>query len=189
VILGLGWCLASGQIGPESDWNHLSSAQKGKFIVGELDRCPSWLCAESYEVEYRAAIVRICRRLSSIDTTDLRKGVREYWQEYCTSKYHPESKFAESTWNAAKVYVLIRVLFDVPDSVPWEEAMSTGQFNPPNRGQGVDMLWPLKKTAQGDLILVGSANGPYSGPKYDGLKDFEYVAKHFPRGCSRNQCL
>jgi hypothetical protein len=172
---------AYAQAGTSSDWSRLSSQKKVKIIVSELDRCPSWLRAEPDEFEYRVAILMICKRLSVFDTGTLRKGVERYWNDYCTSEYHPESENAEGLWNAAKVRLLIRVLFDIPNSVPYNPRMSNGEFRPPNRGSGLDMLYPLEIGVDGELVLSGRALGLYGGPPYDGLKDFDFVAASFQR--------
>jgi hypothetical protein len=160
-----------------------------RFVVNELRRCPSWLDFSPGETQIRCGIVRICHGLEPLDTATLNEGVAEYWSEYCAiggQINDPEIL----TENAAKVFLLVRVVFDVPERYPVSADMSVGPFmataeNLANIGQ-ISLLWPLVKGPEGDLVIAGSNElGTYSGSPYDGVKDFAFMAKHFSRRPAR----
>jgi len=154
-------------------------------IVNELVQCPSWLLLDAQDLRGRAQIVQIYERLNRFDTTLLRKGIAEYWNRYCGRHALHLHPCVDSYVNQSKVFPLIRVLFLVPDRYPFDDEMSWGGFFPddyPEDGKGVLLSWPIENGPNGVPLLVGTqSTGGFVGPGYDGLRDFDFIAKHFPR--------
>ena len=93
---------------------------------------------------------------------------------------------------ASKIFVLLRLLFDVPEEYPRDEARFFGGWiilrvredgdwtmdDPPTREGTVNMLWPLGYE-DGRLVLKGTIFA-YRGFPYDGLWEYDYFASRFP---------
>lgn len=85
---------------------------------------------------------------------------------------------------SSKLYLLLRVLFDVPEAYPRDKAKFFGGWRGwlENRASPesdtANLLWPLGYHDQ-RLALVDSMTG-YFGLPYDGLGEYDYFASHFP---------
>ena len=163
------------------EWRTLTDVQAAEIVSSELSRCPCWDQFDADEVEIRAGIVKICSRLSIFSDTALKDGVRLYWEQFCVNSC--ETRYR----NAAKVYLLPRVIFDVPERVaatdiPDTELVALGQYVVKVEHHEINMLWPLEKSADGSPILKGweDAFAPSHAP-YNGISDFNFIISHFSR--------
>jgi hypothetical protein len=84
-----------------------------------------------------------------------------------------------------RLYLLLRVLFDLPQEYPAREAKSFAAYivlggpHPydPDK-ESVNLLWPLGYQ-DGKLVLTNQTVG-YIGPPYEGLDEYDYFAARFP---------
>jgi hypothetical protein len=91
---------------------------------------------------------------------------------------------ADRATDPNKLYLLMRVLFDVPEAIPSE---STGVFvfmrgeegmMLPRQGQPLNLLWPLGYE-RGQLVYKHAILG-HMGPPYAALAEYDYFAANFP---------
>lgn len=83
---------------------------------------------------------------------------------------------------ASKIFVLLRLLFDVPEDYPRDAARFFGSWRGSlaheDRSATVDLLWPLGYQDH-QLVLKGTYF-TYFGFPYDGLSEYDYFAVRFP---------
>ncbi|WP_334319249.1 hypothetical protein, partial [Termitidicoccus mucosus] len=79
----------------------------------------------------------------------------------------------------AKIFAFLRILFDIPvgyvDGVKY-----SGSWGNPVQGGKIDLLWPFRKDASGELDLIGVVER-YYGPPYDPLAEFDELVSIFQR--------
>ena len=162
-------------------WLDSDDTGKANFVSIELERCPCWERLWGDEVEIAAGIVKICEQFSAFDNKAIELGVRQYWEKYCGSSTE------DQVLNSAKVYLFLRVIFDVPETFPMKdmtrkEQSVLGEFWFQSLPGRVALLWPLKKDSTGKIVLSTSQSPSIGshGP-YEGLEDYKFLSKHFPR--------
>jgi len=164
------------------EWQTLSQDGREEAIIRELDRCPCWIGFNEDETEIRSGILRICENLEVFDTPTLKAAISRFWQTECDYKSN------DYQINRAKIYLLNRVLFEVPqrvptESLPFDEGIALGGYYRVVTPGWVDIGWPFGVDRYGALVFIGWANafsaGSHSG--YSGLKDFDYLQKNFKR--------
>ena len=140
-------------------------------ILYELRRCPTWILLRPDEIELRAGTTRIYYEIAKFDNATIREALIYF----CSSG----EKDLDSTRDQAKIFALLRVVFDVPagflSSLPhW------GSWGSPVVEGRVNLLWPFRHGDGGRLILEGMPVS-YFGPPYDALAEFDYFATRFMR--------
>lgn len=95
----------------------------------------------------------------------------------------------------AKLHLLLRLIFDVPQAQPTNEAaifgawMGEGSPYPNNETQYTNLLWPLSPGTSKLTIKAGHTS--YIGAPYNGLAEYDYFVSKFPLrseqelGCSQ----
>lgn len=95
----------------------------------------------------------------------------------------------------AKLHLLLRLIFDVPQAQPTGEAaifggwMGEGSPYPYHETQYTNLLWPLSTNMSKLVIKVGHTS--YIGAPYNGLAEYDYFVSKFPLrseqelGCSQ----
>jgi hypothetical protein len=81
----------------------------------------------------------------------------------------------------SKLFLLMRVLFDLPESAPVEERhQRKGWINwpLPDANGKVSLAWPIS-WAHGKPELVASYEGS-EGPPYPAVADYRYLKSHYP---------
>jgi hypothetical protein len=163
----------------------LSPQAQTDFVVNELRRCPSWILFGKDEKDSRNGILQICEGLNQLNTESLNQGIEKYWSLACTlgaENHDPE--LLKENW--AKIFLLIRVLFEVPTRVPYNSEMSLGPFYDReydrDSRRGYRLIWPLENGPDGTLLLTGVADsGVGFGPPYEGLRDLKFIETRFQR--------
>jgi len=109
-----------------------------------------------------------------------RRHVIAVYQDYI--EIRAQNDIGNSIPSAFKLYVLLRLLFDVPEDYPRNEARFFGGWMaslPRERNsETVDMLWPLGY--QNDQLIIKDSYSTYSGSVYNGLGEYDYFADRFP---------
>jgi len=83
-----------------------------------------------------------------------------------------------SILDEAKLYVLNRCLFDVPEGAS-RDIRSFSGWHACHDSNGYRVLWPLAKKPDGTLVLE-SMNSSYMGPSYQAVEEFDYFRQKFP---------
>ena len=177
-------CLAAKSLGaPIGASADQVTGANARTIVSELSQCPAWILVDGGDIKTRAEIVNVCQHLSRVDTQTLRAGVEMFCNKYCS--YESPPRDTSNMWcDEAKVFVLVRVAFDIAERYPYDSSMSLGQFFSPrsDNDKYIYLLWPLEKTKDGNLLLTGVfIPRTMAGDVYQGMKDFDFMAKHFKR--------
>lgn len=83
-----------------------------------------------------------------------------------------------------KLYLLLRVLFEVPENHSIDDAaifggwIGEGSPYPQSEQEGVNLLWPLGY--QDNRLVLKAKYVQYLGPPYNGLAEYKYFASRFP---------
>jgi hypothetical protein len=146
-------------------------------IVRRLRAAPAWSAMRDVSAQGQP-LLDACEEIAREETPTIRAAMAAY--------VSGESQVPGGTNIDAmsKVYVLNRVLFDVPGWRPLADARFFGGWvGVPQKEGRVDLLWPLSVTADGTLKLTGGPPG-YSGDAYDALGEFDHFASRFGRRAS-----
>lgn len=97
----------------------------------------------------------------------------------CLSKYEG---IPQPMPSASKMYLLLRIMFDVPEVHPSEDIKYFGSWDPysliPETELRTNLLWPVGYSELGDIELK-AAFGIGLDPYYDCLGEYQYFRKRF----------
>jgi hypothetical protein len=139
-----------------------------------LDTTPAWSDIGRDDTERRRDVIVRLLRLSDNDTSVLRDVVSGYVQRKTAS---PTGYDVAAM---SRLYVLNRVLFNVPSTVPLATPGFASFAGIPSADGVVNELWPLSQDRFGNLELTGQFAG-YFGESYLAVQEFDYFAATFGR--------
>lgn len=99
--------------------------------------------------------------------------------------YYYFTAFRGNSDAEAKLFLLMRVLFDVPKAQPQESAavfaawLGEGSPYPYEGSDTVNLLWPLEYRDE-QLALRSMNHIAYIGPPYNGLAEYNFFVSNFP---------
>lgn len=109
--------------------------------------------------------------LRTMDDEARRGEVERYSNEHC----RPRLSLSE----ASGLYVLLRVLFELPTRHPLEATRVFGGWVHPSIGHDpFDLSWPVQPTSGHHLVVAPFTS--YRGKGYDGIGEHDWFAEHFP---------
>ncbi len=135
-------------------------------------RLPDWSDAATPPEDY-AALGPLAAELVALDEHDRHAAVRSYSEACC----FPQFDLAR----ASGLYVLLRVVFDLPSDLPRDDAVVFGGWLHPSVGvetEWFDLAWPVY--ARGDDVLAVEASSGYFGQGYDAIGEYDWLAGAFP---------
>lgn len=137
-----------------------------------IQSIPSWL--GGYDKSKTADLIQIGAKLSVLTDHEIRDGIQEFSSVYSGAN--------DYLWQISKVYLLLRVLFDVPANIPINQAKVFGGWGHPSAGTGntFNLLWPLEMSMDSTLNVVGGFSGYYGAP-YDAVGEYDYFSEGFGR--------
>jgi hypothetical protein len=149
-------------------------------IVHTINDMPEW--GWNITEADKSRLLEYYREMCDVDPVVLRKAVELYCKSEC-GKQLDDTAQLKNKW---KVFLLIRVLFDVtavtkPNTVDY---YAWAFCVPKDKDGNVNLLWPLYKDSNGALGFVSSerlAGGAYFGEPYDPLREFESISRVFQR--------
>jgi len=168
--VGLGADRFSGRVTNSPPENASQSEKDIEAIISVLRNCPPFIDVYPTNVQTRRAIV------------DKLNTIRKFSLETikAAEKAVVKSGTGESFRVDCNIYVLHRLLFRVPRRAKGDAARTFGGFWVHSDGKGLHILWPLKETAEGGLVLTGYSEGlGYMGPGYDPIAEFDFFRKTF----------
>jgi hypothetical protein len=151
-----------------------------KSIVRSINDIPEWKL--NITEADKSLLLEYDRKMCGVDPVALKNAVSIFCKTQCGS----ELDYATQSKNKGKIFLLIRVLFDVPAITRWDTVeYFGGKFGTPiDRDGNINLLWPLYKDENGALGFVSEKHHAVSvlfGPPYDPLREFESIERVFPR--------
>ncbi|MGC4043614.1 MAG: hypothetical protein QM758_07390 [Armatimonas sp.] len=144
-------------------------------IVHIIERCPSWADAAFHIRRDDAKKKQILNNLLAISKypiTDIEKAIIEYIKKKDLPGGGNLSNYSVS--EMAKIFILNRYLFNVPETIPMKKHNNfLGFYGMPYNDQTIGLMWPLGFDKKGDLIILDAACF-YNGPRYMGIEEFRY---------------
>lgn len=151
--------------------------EPGWQVAEMLLNTPSWYVEDDSDA--KAFILRRCYALGRFRVDDLREGVALF------VKWVKQMPYLQQVEERAKVALLGRVLFEVPEFIAREESIS-GMYtcSVVEESGGVVRLWiaPLRMTVDKTLQIAGNQDLFLRKPTFGRVdEEFEYFAKRYPR--------
>jgi hypothetical protein len=135
-----------------------------------LGNVPSWTSVGNTQAGEK--LIGALNPLLSKKTEDLRIGI---------SKYIETLNDGNKLAGYSKIFVLNRLLFNVPDREDLNKANFLGGWGGvPFDDKYVNMMWPIGKNTKGRFILVGYFSS-YLGVEYAAIEEFDYLNKNYGR--------
>lgn len=153
--------------GTPADTNKLDYT--GKLI----QQIPSWL--DGYDSSKAKKLYDLARQISYLPYTDLRASLQTYYNVFARAE--------GSTEALSKVYLLLRVLYILPEAADVNTVKVFGGFINPDVEQSAtafNVSWPVKATGYGKITVSGKFEG-YIGAPYDAVAEADYFNSSFPR--------
>ena len=161
------------------------------YKMGQLPPWPNMISEDAVETYPLNEEKQIARLLLEQTEQDRRRMIAVY-QVYIEILSWKPGPGSESS-SASKLFVLLRLLFDVPEEYPRDEARFFGGWiilrvhedeiltmDAPTREDGnmmVNLLWPL--TYENEQLVLQGTIFAYRGFPYDGMGEYDYFASHF----------
>lgn len=143
-------------------------------LLEKLNKAPTWTNILKEQKELKKDLLTVLFEIAGYDTENIRNFLLEYIRNVSDV---PGGMNIDKMSN---VFVLNRLLFNVPSKVPANKAMFFGGWaGVPHDENFVDMLWPLSFLDQ-HLDLVGEFCG-YYGDVYDAIGEFDYFLREYGR--------
>lgn len=153
-----------------SESNAITGEAKTKDAVIEaILKAPQW-DYNAFEAGGGSELLKVLFRLGAFSDEDLRAIVAELMRL-------PGGSPTRNQW--FKVYVINRLVFDIPPEATWRDAKGApGGFGLP---PGIESAtWPVLFRAD-NKVAISSRSAGYSGPDYQGLKEYDYFASKYGR--------
>lgn len=143
-------------------------------LLEKLNKAPTWTNISTKQGELKKELLSVLFEIAGYDTENIRNFLLEYIRNVSDV---PGGMNIDKMSN---VFVLNRLLFNVPSKVLANKAMFFGGWaGVPHDENFVDMLWPLSFLDE-HLDLVGEFRG-YYGDVYDAIGEFDYFLKEYGR--------
>jgi hypothetical protein len=137
-------------------------------IISQIHSCPSWSDIERGGImKVESRLMDSLAKVSENDIAMIREAIRILFS-------NPQQDTA--MW--AKVFILNRYLFQVPEESPIDDKLFGGWAGVQVNNGKVNRLWPLSHEVEGRLRIVGEFEG-YFGNGYQGLDEFDYFQRTF----------
>ncbi len=153
----------------------------GGKIFQLLGEAKAWTHGDGYSDNDNVYMLNVARVLiqssqseDPIEQLDIKESLATY-----TDHYRGDLD------ELSKVYILLRFLYDVPNSTPIENAKVFGGWMKPSemiQGETFDMLWPVAnvQSKTGPMVpkVVDTFKG-YTGVGYDAMGEYDYFNENF----------
>ena len=143
----------------------------GGDFFEHVEPLPAWSNTH-YTDAHNSMLKEHAQQLQQLSTQEIMNGIEEYTRYY-KGRVAPLSK----------LYVMMRMLFDVPENTPMDQAKTFGGWVKPDEliaGEQTSLLWPL---AMGDdrIPAVEAKFKGYMGAPYDAEAEALYFMEQFGR--------
>jgi hypothetical protein len=139
------------------------------------DRLPPWskTIGPRYQPNY-TGLTSIALEFITLPPEKRRAEVQAYSNQYCFPRFDLEK--------ASGLYLLLRLVFDLPSQYPRQLVQVFGGWLHPSIGTEspyFDLSWPVKVEANTNVMTIERSQG-YSGKGYDAIGEYDYFVAHFP---------
>ena len=126
------------------------------------------------EARIGSAALAVHRPLLLKHTELWRAEVKAFSDQHCSPEMHLSK--------ASGLYLLLRVLFDLPMACPRERAKIFAAITHPSvadRRHPFDLSWPVAVGQDAKVLLIHRMRG-HMGRGYDAVGEYDYFVEHFP---------
>lgn len=140
-----------------------------------IDRLPAW--SKTIDPKYQQnypGLELLALEFLTLPPEARRAEVQAYSTQYCFPRFDLEK--------ASGLYLLLRIVFELPSQHPRSLAQVFGGWLHPSIGMEssfFDLSWPVKIETEADIVKIERFQG-YSGKGYDALGEYDYFVAHFP---------
>ena len=141
----------------------------------------NWTSTQDYEIDKRCQITSVYKTLAELPNEDIREGIIRLEKMY-TLRDKPDKLMDVRL----KLFAFNRMVFAIPhQDYAAVNLKYTWTIRPLSESRGTDLslhdpAWPIAQDADGKFYIFGSL-GDAQWTKYDPLKDFDELAKQYPR--------
>jgi hypothetical protein len=136
-----------------------------------LEGLPDWSEQDDNAVADYGLLSRAAVGLAQLGESDRRGEVEQYSSAYCL----PHLSISE----ASGLYVLLRLMFDLPHAYPLAATKVYGGWIHPSIGQDpFDLSWPVTVSPDLQVATIAPFAG-YRGKGYDALGEYDYLLNRF----------
>ncbi|MBI3586726.1 MAG: hypothetical protein HY088_06320 [Ignavibacteriales bacterium] len=160
---------------PETSGLNIPEEESGTMANNDslaqlIEAIPLW--TKGYSDTETKQLISSSKAIAKYSLDDIRRGVASFF------KTHKSDKKAID--NLSKVYLLLRVIFDVPQSIERKQAKVFGGWDHPSieeRAEVFNLLWPLE-LKDSKIQVKGTFSG-YHGIIYDAVGEFDFFKAKF----------
>jgi len=176
-------CVVQGNAEVDSSTVEAKKATKASNLTDPLDlliNLKPWCGEDAYEKEDIEILKTIGLDMMNYDLDTIRSAL----------KSAEDLRYNRDPVSSSKIFVLMRVLFEVPDSVEVSKidrriVSSSGFFRPQRYNKDNTLYWagwPLVWDNNGELVSVFACTGmKYSDVLYHFVDEFDAMRSQFPR--------
>ena len=146
---------------------------KTKSTISKMiNSSPAWTltCGD----EEGRALIQVAKSISEYSKPEIRDGIEEF-----ISVIQNRNDYVDQ---ASKVYLVLRAIYDLPESIPIEQVKSYGgwvRHSTTSESTDFDLQYPLRYNPENQsLTFIGQFDG-YLGAEYDALGEFDYFDSNF----------
>ena len=143
-------------------------------LIDAIASVPAWTEAY-YDEPDTQQLVNAAAACAEAPPEVLRSALEAY--------YLQKRKGADPTADLSRPYLLLRVIFDLPDAIDRKEAKVFGGWNHPSIFSGAptfNLSWPVR-VREGEAVAIESPFTGYRGRPYDLVSEYDYFARRFQR--------
>ena len=136
---------------------------------------PDWSKTASpvYHVEY-SGLKTVAVKFLTRSERERRLEIEAYSKEWCFPTFNIEK--------ASGLYVLLRLVFELPTKFPKGDAKVFGSWLHPSIGEEnptFNLSWPVRVDPEKRVFTIERCRG-YAGRPYKALDEYDYFMKNFP---------
>jgi hypothetical protein len=154
-------------VGRLKDARHINHKDDTVILRG----LPDWSEQDDSPVADYGVVPRVAAGLARLGEVDRRAEVEWYSSAFC----FPRLSISE----ASGLYVLLRVMFDLPHAFPLAETKVFGGWIHPSIGKDpFDLSWPVTVSPDHRVATIAPFVG-YRGKGYDAVGEYDYFLGRF----------
>lgn len=146
-------------------------------LVDQIDILQAWKGKEDFDEDSWGQYIRLARKFQKLPSPTAELVLDQFIQSAVKS----QNEAFEGYENESKAFILIRIMFDLPENVPYDKRISfKGWSNWPEPDQNgmVNLAWPLawkKEYPELEASYEGSMGQPYAAKE-----EYRYFLKRYP---------
>ena len=139
-----------------------------------FEKLDPWQAKPTYSAEAWEATFRTCDAMSHLTPPVIEEEIRSFLGR---------SSLSEKFYNQTKIFILLRVYFDLPEHAPLSERVASlswrGSWDATNSDGTISLAWPVAWKSKQPYLSQGFEG--YEGRDYDPVAEFRYLNARFKR--------